>query len=152
DSASAELAEIPPRTIEEGRRERRVQITGNLYNELRSRVETARLAAASSIPDVRILDRATIPQVPSDDGRVRLAGLIFLACVGGAMGGVVALDVLFDRRVRYAADVPREFGLDILGSIPRIEKTRKGRAAANSAQALEAFRELRIHTGFAYGS
>lgn len=152
DSASTELAEIPPRTIEEGRRTRRVQITGNLYNELRSRVETARLAAASSIPDVRILDRAAVPQVPTDDGRVRLAGLIFLFCVGGTVGGVLALDVLFDRRVRYASDVPREFGLEILGSIPRIQMARKGRGATNSAQALEAFRELRIHTGFAYGS
>ncbi|MEX0837109.1 MAG: hypothetical protein WD101_02165, partial [Gemmatimonadota bacterium] len=81
-SAGAELSEIPPRTIEEGRRRRRVQITETLYNELRSRVETARLAAASSIPDVRILDRATPPQIPSDDQRIQFAGLIFLACLG----------------------------------------------------------------------
>jgi uncharacterized protein involved in exopolysaccharide biosynthesis len=52
-SASGELAAIPPRTIEEGRLRRRFDIQENIYNDLRQRVETARLAAASSIPDVR---------------------------------------------------------------------------------------------------
>ena len=151
DSASTELSAIPPRTIEEGRRRRRVEITETLYNELRSRVETARLAAASSIPDVRILDRAAVPQVPSEDNRIRLAGLVFLGCLGSAIGGALLIDRI-DARFRYASDVTRQFGLDILGSIPRIQasKTRKG--ALNTAQALEAFRELRIHLGFAYGS
>jgi polysaccharide biosynthesis transport protein len=151
DSASAELAAIPPRTIEEGRLRRRVQSTENLYNDLRVRVETARLASASSIPDVRILDRAAVPQVPTNDRRVQLAGLIFLACVGSAVGGVLMLDRM-DARFRYAGDVTREFGLDILGSIPRIQMDGKRKGALNTAQALEAFRELRIHVGFAYGS
>lgn len=152
-SAGAELSEIPPRTIEEGRRRRRVQITETLYNELRSRVETARLAAASSIPDVRILDRATPPQIPSDDQRIQFAGLAFLVCLGSAIGGALLVD-RFDSRFRYAGDVGKQFGLDILGSIPRIQtnKTRGRKGALNTAQALEAFRELRIHLGFAYGN
>ena len=58
---SQELEAIPPRTIEEGRLVRQLVIAGNLYNDLRGRVETARLAAASSIPDVTILDRASVP-------------------------------------------------------------------------------------------
>jgi polysaccharide biosynthesis transport protein len=150
-SAGSELAEIPPRAIEEGRRRRRVQITETLYNELRSRVETSRLAAASSIPDVRILDYAVPPQFPSDDRRPRLAGLIFLACIGTAIAGALLVD-RFDARFRYAGDVGKEFGLDILGSIPRIKTARRGAGTVNTAQALESFRELRINTGFAYGS
>jgi hypothetical protein len=125
-SAGAELSEIPPRTIEEGRRRRRVQITETLYNELRSRVETARLAAASSIPDVRVLDRATVPQFPSDDQRIRFAGLIFLACIGTAIGGALLMD-RFDAASATPATCSKEFGLDILGSIPRIQ-TGRGRA------------------------
>jgi tyrosine-protein kinase Etk/Wzc len=65
------------------------------------------------------------------------------------LGGAVLLDKT-DARFRYAGDVGRDIGLDILGSIPRIEGGRKG--VLNAAQALEAFRELRIHIGFAYGS
>lgn len=60
--AAAELAEIPLRTIEEGRLRRRVATTKALYDDVRGRLETDRLAAASSIPDVRILDRASVTQ------------------------------------------------------------------------------------------
>jgi capsular exopolysaccharide synthesis family protein len=150
DQASAELEAIPPRTIEEGRLTRRVQITENLYNDLRSRVETARLAAASSIPDVRILDRADVPQQPTDDSRLRWAAMILFGFLGAASGGAILLDRM-DARFRYASDVSRDIGLDILGSIPRIQGGGK-KGVLNAAQALEAFRELRIHIGFAYGS
>ncbi|MEQ1858059.1 MAG: polysaccharide biosynthesis tyrosine autokinase, partial [Longimicrobiales bacterium] len=150
DDASSELAAIPPRTIEEGRLTRSVTITENLYNSLRGRVETARLAAASSIPDVRILDRATVPQQPTDDSRLRWAAMIFFGFLGAASGGAILLDRM-DARFRYAGDVSRDIGLDILGSIPRIQGGGK-KGVLNAAQALEAFRELRIHIGFAYGS
>jgi len=151
DSASAELRAIPPRTIEEGRLARRVEITENLYNELRGRVETARLAAASSIPDVRILDRAQIPQQPTGDWRLIIAAGILFGCFGVALGGAVVLDRV-DARFRYASDVSKDIGLDILGSIPRIEAGSGRKGILNAAAALEAFRELRIHIGFAHGA
>lgn len=151
DQGAAELAEIPPRTIEEGRLRRRVTSTENLYNEIRGRVETARLAAASSIPDVRILDEAAVPRRPTQDRRIPLAAMVLFGCVGVAMGGAILLDRI-DARYRYAADVSRDIGLDILGSVPRIETGRGRRGVLNAAQALEAFRELRIHVGFAFGS
>ncbi|MEX2049023.1 MAG: polysaccharide biosynthesis tyrosine autokinase [Gemmatimonadota bacterium] len=151
NQASVELQAIPPRTIEEGRLERRVSIIGNLYDNLRSRVETARLAAASSIPDVRILDQAAVPQQPTEDSRLRLAAMLFFGFVGAAAGGAVLLDRM-DARFRYASDVSREIGLDILGSIPRMQSGGRKKGVLNAAQALEAFRELRIHLGFAYGS
>lgn len=151
NSAAAELEAIPPRTIEERRLERRVATTENLYNEIRGRVEAARLAAASSIPDVRILDDAAVPRRPSEDRRLPLSALILFGCIGVAMGGAILLDRL-DARFRYAADVSRDIGLDILGSVPRIESAKGRQGVINAAQALEAFRELRIHVGFAYGS
>jgi capsular exopolysaccharide synthesis family protein len=146
-----ELREIPPRTIEEGRLERRVLTTTTLYQEIRGRVEAARLAAASSIPDVRVLDAATVPSRPSQDQRLPLAAMVLFGCLGAAMGGAILLDRM-DSRFRYADDVGRDIGLDILGSIPRIESGRGRRGVMNAAQALEAFRELRIHVGFAYGA
>ena len=151
DASTTELEQIPPRTIEEGRLTRRVTTTENLYSEIRSRVEAARLAAASSIPDVRILDQATAPQRPSEDLRLPLAAGVLFGCLGIAMGAAILLDRM-DARFRYAGDVSRDIGLDILGSIPRIEPGRGRKGVVNAAQALEAFRELRIHIGFAYGS
>jgi capsular exopolysaccharide synthesis family protein len=77
--------------------------------------------------------------------------MILFGCLGAAMGGAILLDRV-DARFRYATDVSRDIGLDILGSIPRIQSGKGKKGAANAAQALEAFRELRIHVGFAYGS
>lgn len=150
-SAQQELQEIPPRTIEEGRLERHVLTTTSLYNDIRGRVEAARLAAASAIPDVRILDLATVPTRPTEDRRLPLAAMILFGCVGAALAGAILLDHV-DAKFRYASDVSRDIGLDILGSIPRIESGAGRRGVLNAAQALEAFRELRIHVGFAYGS
>lgn len=151
DSASGELEAIPPRTIEEARLRRQVAIQERLYNELRQRVETARLAAASSIPDVRILDRATVPQVPSEDQRLPFAAAAFFGILGLGIGMVFLLDWM-DSRVHYPTDVSNEMGLEILGSIPRIKAGSGPRARENTMQVLEAFRELRLTVGFAYGS
>jgi capsular exopolysaccharide synthesis family protein len=151
DANSRELQEIPPRTIDEQRLRRLVETATTTYQDVRRRVESARLAAASAIPDVAILDEAEVPQKPTSDNRLPLAGMIILGCLGIAAGSAILLDRL-DSRLRYASDVSREIGLDILGSIPRIDLGRDRKGVLNAAQALEAFRELRIHVGFAYGS
>ncbi len=151
DSASAELAAIPPRTIEEARLRRRVAIQETLYNELRQRVETARLASASSIPDVTILDRASVPHTPSDDSRLPLAAM----AIFGPLAVAVLLAILMDRadpRFQYPSQVSREIGLDILGSIPRIGNGDGSAGEDNAQHVLEAFRELRLTIGFAFGS
>lgn len=151
DSASEELSEIPPRTIEEARLTRQVNIQENLYNELRQRVETARLASAGSIADVQILDRAAVPQVPTTDQRLRFAAMILLGSLGGAVGLALLLDRV-DKRIRYAEEVDSFMGLDILGSIPRIDAPGDKGADENAAQVVEAFRELRMTVSFAHGS
>jgi succinoglycan biosynthesis transport protein ExoP len=148
---SAELEAIPARTIEEGRLTRSVNVTEELYDDLRSRVEAARLAAVSSVPEVRILDAAQVPSGPQSDNRIQLALMIMFGCLGTAAAGAILLDRT-DAKFRYATDVSREMGVDILGSIPRLQGGRGKRDVLNAAQALEAFRELRIHIGFAYGS
>ncbi|MEQ9399177.1 MAG: polysaccharide biosynthesis tyrosine autokinase [Longimicrobiales bacterium] len=150
DSASAALAEIPTRTIEEARLERQVETQETLYNDLRSRVENARLASASSVPDVRILDRAVVPDSPSDDPRVLFAGLFLIGGLGSGILAALLLDRL-DRRIRYPTQVDRDIGLTILGSIPRVEKA-GAKGGENQAAVVEAFRELRISLGFAFGS
>ncbi len=150
-SASGELTAIPPRTIEEGRLRRRVDIQENIYNDLRQRVETARLAAASSIPDVRILYEASVPLIPTSDSRLLWALGIILGSMAIAVGIALLLDRV-DSTVRYPTQVSQDIGLDILGSIPRIEGSNGRRADENAAAVLEAFRELRLMVNFAYGT
>ena len=70
-SASGQLRDIPPRAIEEARLRRRVAISEELYKLLQQRHEEARLAAVTTIPDVRVLD----PGSPGGPGAVFMATL-----------------------------------------------------------------------------
>jgi capsular exopolysaccharide synthesis family protein len=144
---SGELQEIPPRAIEEARLERRVAIADRLYVDLRQRYETASLASASSIPDVRILDNAQVPTIPSSDPRLRFAVMAFAALFGLGIAGAVLLDH-FDPRLRYLSDVSEGLGMEILGMVPRL---RTGRAD-NSQRVFEAFRDIRMRVDFAHGT
>lgn len=144
--ASRELQAIPSRTIQEGRLTRAFDIASNQYLEVRGRYERARLSAESSVPDVRILDYAVVPQYPVQDPRAMLALMVF----GGflALGGLIA--ILLDRsddRFRYPEDVSVGLGLEILGTIPRVSR----KDGAN-AEVQEAFRELRLRLMYAHGS
>ncbi|MFW6010858.1 MAG: GumC family protein, partial [Gemmatimonadota bacterium] len=149
DSSGVELSEIPTRTIEEARLRRRVAIAENLYTELRNRYEEASLAEASSIPDVRILDRPTMPEVPVNDQRMRLAMMVLAGFVGAGLAVTVLLE-RFDPRVRYPDQVQEEFGLPILGTIPRIRDGRRSDESLHAAH--EAFRDLRTSVDYAFGS
>lgn len=147
DSRAQELQQIPSRAIDEARLQRRVEIQDNLYRRLRENFETARLATVSSTPDVRILDQPEVPNAPVTDQRMQWVLLALLGFTGAGIAGAIVLDRM-DARLRYATEVSDELGLRILGVIPRIRVGRKG----NAPQVREAFRELRLHVEYAYGS
>jgi succinoglycan biosynthesis transport protein ExoP len=150
-SASGELGQVPPRAIEEARLERRVEIATNLYTTLRERYEAQRLAAASSMPDVRVLDPAIPPRRPTNEkDRPRYMLLAFLASLGMAVTGALLLDRL-DYRLRYPQQVTHALGLPILGTVPHVEG-QSGPAAASSHQVVESFRMIRLNVLHAYGS
>jgi succinoglycan biosynthesis transport protein ExoP len=149
-SASSELRQIPPRAIEEARLQRRVEIAENLYGTLRQRFEEARLAAVSSLPDVRVLDQAAVPWAPVADRRPLIVGGFGAGALGLTLLMVLLLDRV-DRRVRYPEQITGGMGLPVLGAVP----TTRGAFAAtgkNAAQIGEAFRELRLALAHAHGS
>jgi tyrosine-protein kinase Etk/Wzc len=148
---SRDLREIPTRSIEEARLRREMSIADALYTTLQSRYSEARLAEASSIPDVRILDPASVPDRP-----IMNVGPMFL--IGGtAIGfglavGIALLLGRFDRRLRYPDQVTRELGLAILGAVPRVEANGNGIRGQGAAQVVEALRTVRLNLVHAYGS
>jgi capsular exopolysaccharide synthesis family protein len=150
-SASGELREIPPRAIEEARLQRQVAITENLHTTLKNRYEVARLAAAGSVPDIRILDRAVEPSAPVGDTRplIVLGGL--LGSFGLAVFGVLLLDRI-DPRVRYPEQVTRDMGLPIIGMVPHLQNSGGAAGELNASNVSEAFREIRLSLLHAYGS
>lgn len=150
-SASRDLQEIPVRAIEEARRERDVQIATQLYVNLQGRFSESRLAEASTVPDVRVLDAAVIPDQPTKN----LAPLLALAGLAAGLGLGVALALLldrFDRRFRYPDQVTGELGLSIIGAIPRVKRTGAGLKGDEATQVVEALRSIRLNLQHAYGA
>jgi capsular exopolysaccharide synthesis family protein len=158
-SASDELRQIPSRAIDQARFRRDVMTAENLFNDLRGRYEGARLAAETTVPDIRILDSAHPPRNPSLDQRL---GLMFAGFAGSLALGLllaVALDRL-DPRLRYADQVTDGLGLAVIGAVPSIPASNRlrnggssnGVATRGDPQVIESLRAIRLNLMHAYGA
>jgi capsular exopolysaccharide synthesis family protein len=149
---SRDLQQIPIRTITEQRLTREELAAVTLYTTLSNRYEEAKLALASAIPDVKVLDAAVPPRWPSSNSAPRIILMGFMASLGLAFGLAILLDQL-DKRFRYPDQVTRELGLTILGAVPAIKRNKAGiQKPDDAAQTLEAFRSIRLNLAHSYGS
>ncbi|MGE5091900.1 MAG: GumC family protein [Bacillota bacterium] len=151
-TASRDLQAIPGRTINEQRLEREYQQLAALYGDVAVRYQQAKLAEASAVPDVRLLDAAVPPQRPARNSAPAIIGLAFLGSMALAIGIAILLDRL-DKRLRYPDQVTRELGLSILGAIPAIRKVSiADRDPEEASQVVEAFRTIRMNLAHSYGA
>jgi capsular exopolysaccharide synthesis family protein len=151
---SRTLREIPARAIEEQRLRRGVTLAEDLYTTLQKRYEEARLAEASTVPDIRILDKAVVPREPVKEVGQRLIMIAFFGSLGLAVVGAVLLDRI-DPRVRYPDQVSRDMGLAILGAVPHMRTLpqggRGGRVPEDIYQVVEALRGVCLNLVYAHG-
>ncbi len=151
ERATIDLEKIPQRTVQEDRLRRDLNAHVTLFTEISNRYEISRLAAASTVPDVRIWSEATVPQFPLPDERLRLILMIIVGSLAAGVLGALLLDRM-DPRVQYPEEVTAEMGLTILGAVPPIKKLDGKRGEENTEHVVEAFRELRLNLLYAYGS
>ena len=143
-SASTELRDIPPRTIELMRLQRDVLSRSSLYSMLQQRYAETRLAEAGATPDVSILDTAVVPAAPSKNTAPTILLLALIVSFGASVGLALLLDHT-DPRLRYPEQVTRELGLSILGAVPTIKRSRAGDPdPEEAAQVIESFRTIRM--------
>ena len=145
-----ELRGIPQRVIEEARRRRDVDLATTLYTGVQQRYDEARLAEASSVADVRILDSAMAPQQPVKSSTSRFIVMGFAAGLGLGLVGAVLADRL-DPRMRYPDQVTRQMGLPILGVLPHVKDRKAGPDDDHVAQVIEAMRSVRLSLVHFYG-
>src|SRR5206468_10232068 len=145
DAESVDLRGIPGRTIDEIRLRRNAQLKEQTYTALQQRYDQSRLAAEATVPDVRVLDPAAVPQRPIKNTKPRLLlmGLIF--GLGLGVVGAVVLDRV-DPRVRYPEQVSRDLGLPILGAVPHL------RTKDDPAEVVEALRGVCLNLVHAHGA
>jgi tyrosine-protein kinase Etk/Wzc len=151
-TASKELQQIPTRKITEQRLERERLSLATIYTDLQSRYQAARLAEATAIPDVKVLDRAVRPNLPTSNKGPRLIVMAFLASTAAGLGLAILLDRL-DKRVQYPEQVSESLGLAILGAIPAIKRNKKGDLPPDqAAQFIEAFRTVRVNLAHSFST
>lgn len=142
DAYERDMRQIPTRVQTEARLRRTVDQADLLYRNLENSRQQAKLAEASAIPDVRILDSAEVPTKPSGNSS---ASLVFIGLLGGlglGIGIAFLLDRL-DKRVRYPEQVSQGLGLSILGTIPQVRH--HNATPDEAAQVIEAFRSVRLN-------
>jgi succinoglycan biosynthesis transport protein ExoP len=142
--ASADLQQIPARTIEEMRLRRAVSVSEALYTTLKSRHAEARLAEASAVPDVNIMDQAVAPLYPTKNTKSRI---MFIAILGG-LAAAVAVALLLDKidgRIRYPDQATNDLGLPIAATVPLFPKGDGHHSPDQVSQLVESFRTLRMN-------
>ena len=153
DVAFGYLHDLPPLALEEARLQRDVTIAEQLFTTVQQSYNQTQLAAVSTLPDVRILDRATAPDRPDRNWTPLFAVASFVVSLGLAVFAVVLLDGV-DHKVRYPEHVTHQMRLSILGAVPRFDWRHlgNGKTAEVAAPVVEALRGLRLRLSHAGGS
>jgi capsular exopolysaccharide synthesis family protein len=144
-SSDRNIQQVPTRLIDGMRRQRDVAAAAELATNLGKAYQESRLAEASAIPDVQILDRAEPPLLPSRNTAPRLLLMGVFGSLGLALGLALLLDKL-DPRFRYPEQATEELGLNIIGTVPALPSPRqRAKDPEAAAQVVEAFRTIRLH-------
>ena len=153
-----QLEGIPRAELELAKRTRVNQVNADLYTFLLQKQQEARIAQASTLSNVDIVDPAYTPTVPIKPNKKKNLALGLVLGLMAGVGSAFLLDYL-DDTVKDADDVKHRLGLPVLGIIPRIA-TPSGAADDPAAMLIrnlepksppvEAFRALR--TGIHYAT
>jgi tyrosine-protein kinase Etk/Wzc len=139
-----QLRAIPGRTTEDTRLRREVEARGALYSTLKNKFEETRLAEASTVADVSVLDAPVAPRTPLRNRSMFLVVIAGMMSVAAAIAAALLLDQ-FDKRFRYAEQATQEMGLEIIGVVPALQQAMPElRDPIEAAQAREAFRSIRL--------
>lgn len=86
---------------------------------LQSKLEEARIAQAQKVSTIRIIESATVPELPASPRRTVVLALATI--FGGILGtGVILLLELMDNTLRDAREAEEILNLPLLGVLPRL--------------------------------
>jgi capsular exopolysaccharide synthesis family protein len=164
-AANARLGRVPQVQLEYARLNRAVELNGQLYTLLQTKLKEAQISQASEIANVQLVDPAVVPTTPL--GGRRMFNLLFGSGLALLCGGLVGLmRESSDTRVRSREEVVRLTDVPLLASIPRIAlhnglrnglrrelakqiENRLVLRHAPRSPAAEAYRALRTNVAFA---
>jgi succinoglycan biosynthesis transport protein ExoP len=150
-ATSSEIQRIPTRSIEEQRLRRDQAMYEQMYTNLSGRYADARLAEASAMPDVTILDKAAPSNGAVTFRDAKIIGTAILLALGLGLGLSVMLD-RFDFKFRHLSQVSSELGLGVLGTVPKIAQPPRRSKPEDAAEVIESFRGIRLRLQYAYAT
>jgi polysaccharide biosynthesis transport protein len=114
------MSRLSPTQIRLRELERDANANRTLYESMLSRFKETSQDQTLQIPESRILQRATVPQIPSFPNKMQfmLLGLLIGAAVGGALAFVFEQ---LDRGIRTWDQVEEWIGVPVLASVPRAD-------------------------------
>ncbi len=140
-SQTGDLRQIPQRTIEQGRLQRNMAMAEKLHNDLLVRLKQAELAEKTNLPNIQVVDQATVPGSPAENRGPRYLFMASLAGLGLGIAGALMFDRL-DRRVRFPEQITERLGMPVLGMIPQLQSG-PGAGSQAALEVLESFRAIR---------
>lgn len=152
----SQLKEIPETELELAKRTRVHKVNAELYNFLLQKQQEARIAQASTISSVDVVDAALTPKEPIKPNKKKNLALGFVLGIMLGVGLVFLLDYM-DQTIKTSDDVREKLGLTVLGIIPRIPFAdedarlpgkRLVTTLAPRSPVVEAFRALRTNLNF----
>lgn len=121
------LEKLPDKELNLARLERAVKVSENIYIILLEKYQEARINEVMELGDIRIIDKARIPQDPiKPNKKLNLA-------IGGILGLMLGVMLVFfleymDNTIKTTDDIERYLGLPVLGLIPKVTlKTKRKR-------------------------
>lgn len=152
-ASEQEIRRIPQRKMSEDKLAREASVAEKISMDVSGRYSTIRLAEATAVSDVQVLDSAVAPFKPTtNSGPTIIIGSI-LASLALAVIIALLLDRT-DRRFRYPEQAVNDLGLTVLGAVPDLRKSIRDQLSdpEEAAQVVEAFRSLRLNIRHAFQS
>jgi len=138
-----QIERLPLKELQLVRLTRSQEVNDNIYRLLLTKFEEARIAEASKIGNVRILDLARLPKSPVKPRKLlNLLISLIIGCIGGTV--LATFFDSLDKTLKSPEEVEETLGLPLIGIIPEIltDGQTRGKKTEKEDEASEISRRL----------
>jgi tyrosine-protein kinase Etk/Wzc len=134
--ADTRLRGVPEVQVRYARLRRQVDLDGQLYTLLQTRLKESQISEAMEVANIQVLDPALVPTAPL--GARRPMNIVFGAALGLLLGALVArVREASDTRVRSRDELLKVTAAPLLAAIPRIPAANGRRHERDGAERIE---------------